>query len=119
MGERVAVIGSRKWTDWEMVRDYIYSLDEDDVVVSGGARGPDEWGQIFAEERGLETLIFPADWASFGKKAGILRNRDIVKACDRLVAFWDGASTGTKHSIDLARSTNKPVLIFRPPEQSE
>lgn len=119
MGEKVAIVGSRKWPDWEMVRDYIYSLTPDDTVVSGGARGPDEWAEIYARELGLDTLIFRADWASFGKRAGIVRNRDIVNSCDRLVAFWDGKSAGTKHSIDLARAAGKPVLIFRPPENHE
>jgi len=114
VGEKVAIVGSRSWTDYEMVRDYVYSLEVDDVVVSGGARGPDEWGQIYAEERGLDTLIFPADWKTHGRRAGMLRNRDIVKACDRLVAFWDKASKGTANSIALARSAGKPVLILDP-----
>jgi len=114
MGEKVAIVGSRSWTDYEMVRDYVYSLADDDVVVSGGARGPDEWGQIYAEERGLDTLIFPADWATHGKRAGMLRNIDIVKACVRLVAFWSDESKGTAHSIGLARKAGKPVLVFHP-----
>jgi len=114
MGERVAIVGSRDWEDHQMVRDYVYSLDEDDTVVSGGARGVDQWAQIYAEERGLKTLIFPADWDTHGKKAGHLRNHDIVENCDRLVAFWNGSSPGTKHSSELARKTGKPALILLP-----
>ena len=34
----------------------------------------------------------------YGKRAGILRNRDIVDAADIVVAFWDGKSPGTKNS---------------------
>ncbi len=113
MGERVAIVGSRAWEDHVMVRDYVYSLDDDDTVVSGGAKGVDEWAQIYAEERGLKTLIFPADWRTHGKRAGILRNNDIVENCDRLVAFWDGISTGTQHSTGLARKSGKPALVFR------
>lgn len=119
MGQRVAIIGSRGFPDWEMVKDYVYSLDEDDTVVSGGAKGVDQWAEIYAQERGLETLIFPADWNSFGKRAGMMRNRDIVKACDRLVAFWCDESKGTKHSIDLARAAGKPVLVFGAPQTEE
>lgn len=113
MGEVVAIVGSRDWEDHEMVRAYVYSLDEDDTVVSGGARGVDQWAQIYAEERGLKTIIFPADWKQHGKRAGLLRNHDIVRECVRLVAFWDGESTGTQHSIGLARKAGKPALVLR------
>ena len=114
MGEKVAIIGSREWADYEMVRDYVESLDEDDTVVSGGARGVDQLAQIYAEDRGLNTIIFPADWNQHGVGAGLLRNQDIVAKADRVVAFWDGVSPGTQYSLDLARRAGKPVLVFRP-----
>jgi len=109
---KVAIVGSRDWTDHEMVRDYVHSLEEDDVVVSGGARGVDQFAQIYAEERGLETIIFMPNWREHGNRAGIVRNRKIVEACDRLVAFWDNSSVGTKSSIELAKGAGKPVLVF-------
>ena len=111
---KVAIVGSRSWKDHEMVRDYISSLDVDDVVVSGGARGVDQFAEIYAAKQGLETIVFPADWKTYGKRAGVLRNRDIIDAADRVVAFWDGSSAGTKSSIELARKANKPVLVLRP-----
>ena len=118
MHEKVAIFGSRGFPDHEMVRDYVYSLDETDTVVSGGARGVDQWVQIYAEERGLATRIFPADWGQHGKKAGMLRNHDIVATCDRLVAFWDGKSNGTRHSIELARKAGKPALVLHSPKSA-
>lgn len=114
MGEKVAIVGSRAWKDWEMIRDYVASLAGDDVVISGGAKGVDEWAQIFAEERGLGTIIYMPNWQEHGKSAGLRRNHEIVAGCDRLVAFWNGSSTGTKHSIGLARKAGKPALVFRP-----
>ncbi len=115
MGEKVAIVGSRDWADPDMVRDYVYSLNDDDTVISGGARGVDQFAEIYALERGLATLIFPADWGHHGNTAGLLRNRDIVRECDRLVAFWDNRSRGTKHGIDLARELGKTVLVLGPP----
>lgn len=114
MSEKVAIIGSREWKDHEMVRDYVQSLNATDVVVSGGARGVDQWAQIYAEERGLDTLIFEADWDQHGRRAGLIRNHDIIGAADRVVAFWDKVSTGTQHSISLARKADKPVLVLYP-----
>lgn len=118
MGESVAIVGSREWPEPDAVRDYVLSLDKDVTVVSGGATGVDTWAQIAAEERGMATIIYRPDWNTHGKKAGILRNVTIVDNSDRVVAFWDGSSTGTKHTIDYARSKGKQVLIFKPPSKS-
>lgn len=115
MRESVAIIGSREWPDPDAVHDYVLSLDETVLVVSGGARGVDTWAQIAAEERGMGTLILKPDYSTHGKKAPLLRNKDIVDNADRIVAFWDGTSTGTKHAIDYARQRGKSVLIFKPP----
>jgi len=114
VGQKVAIIGSRDWVDYEAVRDYIYALDPDDTVVSGGARGVDQFAEFYARERGLDVLVFQADWDSHGQRAGLIRNHDIVAAADRVVAFWDGTSTGTQHSIRLAKEAGKPTLVFRP-----
>ena len=113
MGEMVAIVGSRNWTDHEMVRDYVYSLDEADGVVTGGARGVDQFAEIYARERGLTVIVFQADWNQHGRRAGMIRNHDIVEKCNRLVAFWDGVSPGTAHSVRLAREADKPTLVLR------
>ena len=84
-----------------------------DTVVSGGARGADSLGARWAHERGLKLVEFKADWKKYGKKAGFIRNHDIVNMCDELVAFWDGQSHGTKHDIDLANEQGKRVYICR------
>ena len=36
------------------------------------------------------------------KAAGYIRNTEMAKNADALVAFWDGASFGTKHMIATA-----------------
>lgn len=118
MGQKVAIVGSREWTDFKMIRDYVYTLDEDDIVVSGGARGVDQFVEFYARERGMTVLVFRPDWAQHDRQAGLLRNHDIVNECDRLVAFWDGVSTGTQHSIRLAEKAGKPTLVFQPDSTS-
>lgn len=108
---KIAIVGSRRYPHLGRVRDYINSLPEDTVIVSGGAVGVDEMAEITAKERGLETIIFRADWKRFGRGAGMVRNHDIVNAADKVVAFWDGKSDGTRNSIELARQAGKPVEI--------
>lgn len=114
MNEMVAVVGSRDWKDLDAVKDYVNSLDLSDTIVSGGARGVDMQAQIAAEDRGMATIIFRPDWNTHGKRAGILRNMMIVDRADRVVAFWDGRSAGTKHSVEYALEKGKPVIVFKP-----
>lgn len=112
MREKVAIVGSRAWSDYELIRDYVYSLDGNDTIVSGGAKGVDSFAEFYARERGLAILVFRADWGRHGPRAGLLRNHDIVRECDRLVAFWSNKSSGTAHSISLAKESGKPTLVF-------
>lgn len=48
---------------------------------------------------------------SYGQ-AAYARNRLIVQEADLVLAFWDGKSKGTKHSIDLAHELDKPVTVI-------
>ena len=109
---KVAIVGSRDYPRLDRVREYVTGLPAETVVVSGGARGVDRTAQRAAEERGLSIQVWPALWDAHGKRAGYLRNRLIVETADRIVAFWDGQSKGTKHTIDLAIAAGKPVEVL-------
>jgi hypothetical protein len=76
-------------------------IEKISLVVSGGAKGADKLGENWAKVNDIKTLIFPANWAEFGKSAGFIRNEDIIKNCDEAIVFWDEKSSGTKHSISL------------------
>lgn len=108
---KYAVIGSRTFDNYELMRTELDKYDIT-VVVSGGAKGADKLSEQYASERNLKTEIYKPDW-SLGKHAGFLRNKTIVDNSDVVVAFWDGASKGTKNSIDYATKTGKDVIIIR------
>ena len=110
---RVAIVGSRDYPDLDAVRAYINTLPARTIVVSGGARGVDRTAANAALARGLKVEEYLAEWDKHGKAAGYLRNRTIVGVADRLVAFWDGASKGTAHSIQLANEKGIPVDVRR------
>lgn len=58
---KVAVIGSRGFTDYEKVKDYLGRLDSKrkiTLIVSGGADGADSLGERWADENGVQKLIF-------------------------------------------------------------
>ena len=109
---KVAIVGSREYHDLDAVRRYVRSLPAGTTVVSGGARGVDKVAELEAEACGLPTEIHHAQWEQFGKSAGFQRNVSIVEASDRVVAFWDGSSRGTRHTMTLAERYGKPLEVF-------
>lgn len=109
---RVAIIGSREHKDLDAVRKYVRSLPEGTIVVTGGARGVDQAAMDEAKKCGMNIAVYYPRWDLFGRSAGIMRNRLIVDESDRVVAFWDGVSKGTKFGIDYAAKKGKEVLVF-------
>jgi hypothetical protein len=99
---RVAIVGSRTWTDAAAIRRYIDKLPATATVVSGGAPGVDTMAENAARARGLRVQVFQANWKRYGRGAGMIRNSEIIANADIVLAFWDGQSRGTKDSIDKA-----------------
>jgi hypothetical protein len=110
----IAVVGSLEYPRLDLVRVFVAQLPEGCVVVSGGARGADTTAEEAAVAAGLETLIFPADWDGLGRRAGLVRNAEIVAHADRLVAFWDGASLGTANTVLQAAGRRLLIEIHGP-----
>ena len=110
----IAIVGSRTFTDQaavDSVMDQLALAMRIGLVVSGGARGADSLGAHWARSRNIPVSIHYPDWNRFGRSAGFRRNETIITDADLVVAFWDGLSRGTAHSIQLARSQGKKVLI--------
>ena len=106
----LAIIGSRTFTDYDRLVTICDSL-EITGIVSGGARGADSLAEKYAKERNIPLTVIPADWEKYGRSAGFIRNTYIVEKADEVLAFWDGKSPGTKHSIELAKKLGKKTNI--------
>jgi hypothetical protein len=52
------------------------------------------------------------DWNRYGKRAGAMRNAEIVNRADEVVAFWNGKSRGTQITIRMALEAGRPVRVF-------
>ena len=76
------------------------------------ARGVDFLGGLWAHNRGIPVAEFPADWDKYGKRAGYLRNEEMARNAEALIAIWNGKSPGTKHMIDIAHKSNLKVFIY-------
>lgn len=123
---KVAIVGSRGFASMEAVREFVRALPDTAIVVSGAgdqkraavARkhwGVDEHAEDEAIARGLVVVSYPPAWrrpdGTIDRGAGFARNGRIAEQADRVVAFWDGKSRGTKDTIDKARKMGRPIMI--------
>ena len=107
---RIAVVGSRDFSDAELVYQVLsrYNISH---IVSGGARGADTLAIVYAEVMGIPYTIYAAEWDKYGRAAGFIRNKDIVDDCAQVIAFWNGISKGTQHTLVYARKQGKLLHI--------
>lgn len=113
---KVIIAGSRSFCDYSILRDCCDEILSETckiAIVSGTAKGTDMLGERYATEKAYPILRFPADWKKFGRAAGIIRNAEMARHANALIAFWDGKSTGTKNMIDTARKNGLKVSIIQ------
>ena len=116
---KTIIAGSRDCIDYKVLLETIKKVPwEITHVVSGTAPGADRLGERWAEENDVPLSKFPADWDKFGRSAGYLRNIQMAKNAEALVALWDGESPGTKSMIKIAKAGGLLVhveRVFPPP----
>ena len=112
---KVIIAGSRDFYDYDLLAEECNEIlkDKDDVeVVSGRAIGADMLGELYAKDKKYPVKHFPADWNTHGKGAGFIRNGEMAKYGNMLIAFWDGESKGTKHMIETAQKKGMEVYVI-------
>jgi len=113
---KVIVAGTRTFNDYDFLKvtlDNLLAGLQNIEIVSGGARGADSLGELYAMEKGYKITRFPADWNRYGKSAGYIRNEEMAKYADKCVVFWDGESRGSLHMINLAQKYNLDLYVIR------
>lgn len=115
---RVLVCGGRDFNDWEYFRDemekialdrfprtepdeygnYLYAV----TIIHGAARGADTLAGQWAVINWCPFEEYPADWKTYGKRAGYLRNKQMLEEGrpDLVIAFPGGK--GTANMVKLA-----------------
>jgi len=120
---KVAIVGSRSINDQMFVeylfRCFTYIFGKPTKIISGGARGIDTFAEDFANDFNIDLQVFKPDWAKYGRKAGFIRNEDIIKNCDICLAIWDGESHGTKHDLELCEQYKKDLVLFNVKESTQ
>jgi len=110
---RILVCGGREFDDWRLFSDTLSEYDLDNqqpiTIIEGGAKGADFCGRLYAKYCGWEHLPFLADWNKYGKRAGYLRNKQmLVEGKPDLVIAFPG-NAGTADMIRQAKDAGVEV----------
>lgn len=108
---KLAIVGSRTFNKYGLLLSAIKEIPDITEIVSGGAKGADSLAERYAKENNIPLKVFLPDWDTFGRSAGYIRNKQIVDYCAKVLAFWDGISKGTNHSIKLAEDQKKDCIV--------
>lgn len=116
---KLLVCGDRNWTDRKLIYDYLkYDLPYHSslTIISGMARGADTIAAEWAIEKNVPLMKFPANWKEYGKSAGPIRNREMLKKGnpDMVLAFHDNinASKGTKDMVTISIEALIPTVVI-------
>lgn len=113
---RVLITGSRDWHDIQLIHDALSMLELPLPVtlVSGACpTGADAICEEAAEELGWNIERHPADWKRHGRRAGYVRNAEMVDlGADLCLAFIKNRSRGASMTAELARKAGMRLIIF-------
>ena len=107
---RVLVCGGRKYGFVDKMYQGLDELEQIDIIISGHASGADKMGEMYADERGIETEVYPAQWKVYGRSAGFKRNTQMLVEGkpDLVVAFPGGV--GTAMMMRIAKDASVEVI---------
>jgi hypothetical protein len=123
---KVLICGGRDFTDWTFFRDKLHEIAEarfprtppddygnylyDVTVIAGGADGVDNLAASWAAVEWTAYKEFPADWKRYGKRAGYLRNKQMLDEGkpDLVIAFPGGK--GTAMMVRIAKAAGVEVI---------
>ena len=131
---KVAIIGSRSYTNKRKIKDFVFKLKEkvgdDLVIVSGGAKqGSDKYAKQFALEFDINYSEFPPSHYAYNQHCVLEsfkygrpyatwhyhdRNKKIVEYSDVVAAFIpkDTTSKGTESTLKEAQKKEKKYCII-------
>ena len=111
---KIGITGSRTATflNPEVLVELNRIKKESEMIIHGGAIGADTLISNWATKNMVnQRTIQPIN--KDNKINYLYRNVEIIEASDKILAYWDGKSRGTKFTIDYAKARGKEVKIIK------
>ena len=115
---RLLVTGSRDWSDVQVITrelEIVQAHEGEQVVLVSGhcPSGADKIAEEVAVKFGWMIERHPADWKTHGKRAGFVRNAEMVeKGADYCLAFVKDNSAGASNTVVKARIAKIPTKVL-------
>jgi len=113
---KILVCGGRYYTEQDFFfrqLDFLNQRFDLSCVIHGAAQGADSLAAMWATQREVSQLAFPAKWMEHGMAAGPERNQRMLGAePDLVVAFAGGQGTG-----DMVRRAKKAKIPVWEPDK--
>lgn len=113
---RILICGGREWKDYRGIHTAI-EVWKPYIIISGAARGADTIAEELAYSLDIDAEIYPAQWNTFGRAAGPIRNSQMLLEGkpDLVLAFHDDLenSKGTKNMVNQAKKAGLPVKHYK------
>lgn len=116
---RILITGSRDWYSKIIIHQVMLDIEKHNsgpfTLVSGACRtGADIMAENFATRLGWTVERHPADWKTHGKRAGFIRNSEMVDlGADLCIAFILNESRGATMTKYLAEKAGIKTLTWR------
>ena len=131
---KIAIVGSRKYTNKKKIKDFIFNLREkygtDIIIVSGGCKqGADKYAKKYALELDVQyqefppfhevhNLYCPLPESRYSKPYSVkyyfARNKIIAGVADIVIGFIPNGikSNGTESTLEYAEKMGKKILVL-------
>jgi hypothetical protein len=116
---RILACGDRNWVLIKPIEQWVTDgfnycnlMKYQPRLIHGAAAGADEIAGFVGEHIGMQVDPHPAEWATYGRKAGPIRNRAMLHQNPHVVlAFHNNlaASKGTSDMVQIALVARRPV----------
>lgn len=110
---RIIICGGRDFDDLSKMMDVFESFptEYDPItIIQGGAKGADFLAKCLAKYHEITVEEYPANWKSYGKSAGNIRNQQMLDEGkpDLVVALPGGR--GTADMVNRAKKAGVKVI---------
>lgn len=105
---KLLIAGSRTIENFDLTP---YVARETTLIICGGAVGVDCIAECFADRHKISKLVIYPDYKSYGRRAPLKRNEEMVAIADEVLVIWDGKSKGSEYTINLAKKAGKRLTV--------
>jgi hypothetical protein len=111
---KALICGGRKFNDMKLASSTLDRLRTElgfTNIIQGGATGADTIAMLWANSRGVPNVTYPAQWNIHGKKAGPMRNTQMLEEGKPDVVIAFPGDKGTRDMVSKAEAAGVKVIL--------